>query len=325
MTRPWSLRRRLVFGSLAWTFVLMNLLFAVRLFADHTEIRITSLAHLGIVVFIGILGVSAGVVQLRLGLSPFTRLRAQLLAVRDGREPKVTGVYPAEVQPLVDDLNALLGEREQAVRRAQAKAGDLAHGLKTPLAIIAHESKHARAGDTEFAALVGHEVDRMRRQIDYHLAHARAAASGGTLGARSVVRESVDGLVRALQRLHADRGLTIDVEVPADLVVRCEREDLDEMLGNLIDNACKWARSRVVVSSTHVDGGVAISIDDDGPGLEVSMREAVLQRGVRTDEAAPASGIGLAIVRDLADLYRGSIALTDSPVGGLRAVLRFHA
>ena len=140
-----------------------------------------------------------------------------------------------------------------------------------------------------------------------------------------MVRESVDGLVRALQRLHADRGLAIDVEVPADLVVRCERVDLDEMLGNLIDNACKWARSRVVVSSTHVDGGVAISIDDDGPGLEVSMREAVLQRGVRTDEAAPASGIGLAIVRDLADLYRGSIALTDSPVGGLRAVLRLHA
>jgi len=322
MTQPWSLRRRLVFGSLAWTFVLMILLFLVRLLADHTEMRITSLAHLSIVVFIGILGVSAGIMQLRFGLSPFDRLRAQLLAVRDGREPKVTGVYPAEVQPLVDDLNALLAEREQAVHRAQAKAGDLAHGLKTPLAIIAHESSRARAGDTEYAALVEHEVERMRRQIDYHLAHARAAASGRTLGARSVVREAVAGLVRTLQRLHADRRLTIDVDVPADFVVRCEREDLDELLGNLIDNACKWARSRVLISSTIVEGGVAITVDDDGPGLDPSMREAVLQRGVRADEAAPGSGIGLAIVRDLAELYRGSIALTASPMGGLRAVLR---
>jgi signal transduction histidine kinase len=323
MTRPWSLRRRLVFGSLAWTCVLMVLVAFMSLLAEHIQMRIVSLTHLGLVAFILILGVSAGVVQLRLGLSPFKRLRAQLLAVRDGREPKVTGVYPAEVQPLVDDLNALLGEREQAVQRAQAKAGDLAHGLKTPLAIIAHEASRARAGDAEFAALVGHEVDRMRRQIDYHLAHARAAASGATLGARSAVRESVDGLVRTLKRLHADRGLMIDVDVPADVVVRCEREDLDEMLGNLLDNACKWARSRVVVSSTNSDGGVAITVDDDGPGLEVSMREAVLQRGVRADEAAPGSGIGLAIVRDLADLYRGSIALTDSPAGGLRAVLSF--
>ena len=162
----------------------------------------------------------------------------------------------------------------------------------------------------------------MRRQIDYHLAHTRAAASGGTLGARSVVRASVDGLVRTLQRLHADRGLMIDVEVPADLVVRCEREDLDEMLGNLIDNACKWARLRVVVSAASVDGGVAITVDDDGPGLEVSLREAVLQRGVRADQTAPGSGVGLAIVRDLAELYRGSIALTDSPASGVRAVLR---
>ncbi len=137
-----------------------------------------------------------------------------------------------------------------------------------------------------------------------------------------MVRESVDGLARTLQRLHADRGLTIAVEVPADLVVRTEREDLDEMLGNLIDNACKWARSRVVVSATSADGGVAITVDDDGPGLDVSMREAVLQRGVRADEAAPGSGIGLAIVRDLAELYRGSIALTHSPLGGLRALLR---
>jgi signal transduction histidine kinase len=320
---PWSLRRRLLLTSFVWTLLLMTILGAVTLFNAHSYVRFASLAHLGLIVFILILGASAGLAQLRLGLSPFEHLRTRLLAVRDGREPKVTGVYPLEVQPLVDDLNTLLEQREQAVRRAQAKAADLAHGLKTPLAIIAHESTRAATdGHAEFASLISHEVDRMRRQIDYHLAQARAAASGGPLGVRSVVRESVAGLVRALARLHADRGLAIEDEVGADQVVQCQREDLDEMLGNLIDNGCKWARRRVVVSAGREDGVTAIRVDDDGPGLDVSMREAVLRRGVRADEAAPGSGIGLAIVRDLAELYGGSIRLTTSPLGGLRAELR---
>jgi len=169
---------------------------------------------------------------------------------------------------------------------------------------------------------IGHEVDRMRRQIDYHLAHARAAASGATPGARSSVKESADGLARTMLRLHAGRALTVDVRVSADHAVRGQREDLDEMLGNLLENACTWARSRVTVESSAVEGGIVITVDDDGPGLAPSMREAVLQRGVRADEAAPGSGLGLAIVRDLAELYGGSIALDRSPEGGLRARLQ---
>jgi signal transduction histidine kinase len=174
----------------------------------------------------------------------------------------------------------------------------------------------------------------MRRQIDYHLAHARAAASSAAPGARTSVLESALALQRALQRLYADRGLSIDVDADPTVSVRAHRQDLEEMLGNLLDNACKWARTRVTISSgaSGASGlsaearrakadAVVIVVDDDGPGLDAAMRESVLQRGVRADQAAPGSGLGLAIVRDLAELYGGSIALGSSPLGGLRAIL----
>ncbi len=164
----------------------------------------------------------------------------------------------------------------------------------------------------------------MRRQVDYHLAHARAAASGAIPGARCPVVTSVEGLARTLQRLYADRGLAIDVDVAPDLVVRAQRQDLDEMLGNLLDNACKWARSHVVITSALRDGHIVVIVDDDGPGVETAMRDQVLRRGVRADEAAPGSGFGLAIVRELAELYGGSIALDAAPSGGLRVHLRLE-
>jgi signal transduction histidine kinase len=209
------------------------------------------------------------------------------------------------------------------VRRAIAKAGDLAHTLKTPLAVLAHEADVAdRAGQGELAAVMRQQVERMRRHMGYHLAHARAAASGAVPGAHCSVLASAEGLARTLLRLHADRGLVIQVDVDPAHAVRSEREDLDEMLGNLLDNGCKWARSRVAIASAATAAGVVITVDDDGPGLEASLREAVLQRGVRADEAAPGSGLGLAIVRDLAELYGGSIALSASPAGGLRARLQ---
>jgi signal transduction histidine kinase len=322
MSRRLSLRARLVMGSLVWTLVLMTILGYLTLLMRAHELHVTPLLHFSLVAFLCLLGIAAGVVQLALGLSPFNDLRKHLADVRDGRERTVTGDYPGEVQPLVDDLNALLDQREQAVRRAVAKAGDLAHGLKTPLAVIAQEaSRAAAAGHADLAASLNQQIERMRRQIDYHLAHARAAASGATLNARALVRESVDGLVRTLHRLHADRGLSIEATIPQDLAVRAQREDLDEMLGNLLDNACKWARRRVVAVAARDGAAVVIVVDDDGPGLAAEMRETVLQRGVRADEAAPGSGLGLAIVRDLAELYGGSIALSRSPLGGLRAAL----
>jgi signal transduction histidine kinase len=227
----------------------------------------------------------------------------------------------------VHDLNSMLEHNEQAVRRALAQAGDLAHGLKTPLAVLAHEAERLRAsGHPDAAAAISQQVERMQRQLDYHLAHARAAASGATPGARCLVLESASGLARTLSRLHADRGVVIDLDIARDHVVRGRREDVDEMLGNLLDNACKWAKSRVRAQSSRVaDGLVRIVVEDDGPGLDPSMRDAVLQRGVRADQAAPGTGLGLAIVRDLVELHGGAIALDASPLGGLRATLTLKA
>jgi signal transduction histidine kinase len=327
MTTRGSFRSRLFIGAVLWTaglvafvHVIWSLIvwrFNFHLIAHGTMI---SLAAIGFMI--------AGLAQVRRGLSPFDELRARLMAVRDGRERRLDGSYPSEVQPLVNDLNALLDDRERMVTGALAKAGDLAHGLKTPLAVLAQESSRAEAaGHTELAAEIGAQVERMSRQVEYHLAHARAAVSGATPGARCSVAESAEGLARTLLRLHADRGLTIDVEVSPDHSVKGRREDLDEMLGNLLDNACKWARSRVTISSSATDSTIVILVDDDGPGLNPSLRESVLRRGVRADESprVAGSGFGLAIVRDLADLYGGSIALTESPRGGVRARLELPA
>jgi len=318
-----SFRRRLMFGSLLWIAGLLAITTAIGITLIHRYPHLVGFVHNSALVVFATVCLVGGLSMVRHGLSPFTELRERLASVRDGRARRVDGHYPSEVQPVVDDLNALLDLRDQTVKRAIAKAGDLAHALKTPLAVLAHEAEVADgAGQGELAAVMRQQIERMRRQMDYHLAHARAAASGAAPGAHCSVLPSAEGLARTLLRLHADRGLSIEVEADAAHVVRVEREDLDEMVGNLLDNACKWARSRIVIASASSGPAIVITVDDDGPGLEASMREAVLQRGVRADEAAPGSGLGLAIVRDLAELYGGSIALGPSPSGGLRARLQ---
>ena len=148
-----------------------------------------------------------------------------------------------------------------------------------------------------------------------------AAASGATPGAQCAVADSAAGIVRTMDRLHAGRALRMTVDVPRDHVARIERPDLDEILGNLVDNACKWARHQVAVGSSICHDRVAVTIDDDGAGIPETMRDVVMQRGVRLDEAAPGSGFGLAIVRDLVEIYGGSFALDHSPLGGTRAVV----
>jgi signal transduction histidine kinase len=323
-----SLRRRIVIGTILWTiglFVIASVLITHAMyrhpgapvvfhaaFSQATPMAIVAIACLAV-----------GLLFVRRGISPINLLRARLASVHAGREPRVGGVYPTEVQPLVDDLNTLLAHQEDTVRRAQAKAGDLAHGLKTPLAVLAQEADRLEAaGEHDVAGIMRAQIERMRRQIEYHLAHARAAASGAMPGANAAVRESVEGLARTLRRLHSARGLAFEVDVPAHVVVRVQREDLDEMLGNLLDNACKWARAHVVITASEEAGAVTIGVDDDGPGIPEGLRDVVLQRGVRADEAAPGSGLGLAIVRDIAAVYGGSISLAASPRGGLRARLR---
>ena len=313
-----SLRTRLVVGALVWMTAVLAAVVAgvVKLTRNHPEIATRHATHIamGLISAAFIVG---GLFLVRKALAPFGSLRAGLSSVREGRSRRIEGDYPTEVQPLVNDLNALLEDRERAVARALTTAGDLAHGLKTPLAVLAQEAEQAGA------ATLRQLVERMQRHVDYHLARARATATARAApGLRCAVLPSVEGLVRTMRRLHAERELTIDVDVSPAHEIRGRREDLDEMLGNLLDNACKWARARVAVSSSVDDAYVLVSVDDDGPGLDPSMRAQVLQRGVRADERVRGSGLGLAIVNDLAELYGGAVTLETSPLGGTRARLQ---
>ena len=316
-----SLRARLLVGSILWTigllvitnFVILGLVLH-RFPGPVIHFGAMSVAGLGFLI--------VGLFHLRSVLAPFKLLGRQLGAVRAGTSPRIDGPFPSEVDPVVKDLNALLDHRAQLVERAIARSGDLAHGLKTPLAVLGQEAERLTStGQYEPAAIIGQQVERMRRQIDYHLAHARSAASGATLGASCAVTLSVGGLQRTLQRLYVEKGVSIRSSVSPTDCVRAQREDLDEMLGNLLDNSCKWAKSKVEITSSADVEAVIIIIDDDGPGIPVELREKVLQRGVRVDEAAPGSGFGLAIVRDLAELHGGAIVLEPSALGGLRARL----
>ena len=290
---------------------------------NHPEFAMPSVTYHTAMGLFAIAFVVGGLVLVRRAVAPLWSLRASLSAVREGRNQRIEGDHPSEVQPLVNELNGLLDDRERAVARALATAGDLAHGLKTPLAVLAQEAEQAgAAGHHELATTLGQLVERMQRQVDYHLARARATASArAALGLRCPVLPSVEGLVRTMRRLHAERELRIDADVSPAHEIRGRREDLDEMLGNLLDNACKWARSRVAISSSLEDARLFISVDDDGPGLDPSMRAQVLQRGVRADQQVQGSGLGLAIVNELAELYGGSFTLETSPLGGTRARL----
>jgi signal transduction histidine kinase len=331
-----SLKARILLGAILWTIglfaiagVLLHALASDHASA-HVEIHSSAQAvllwalirHGPITASIGVLCMLLGFLQVRRGMSPINELRNHLAAVHKGVDARVGGAYPAEVQPLVDELNALLDDREHRVARAVAKAGDLAHGLKTPLAVLGHEAQQVRAaGHRQLAAEIDEQIDRMRRQIDYHLAHARSAASSASPAARTSIAASAEGLTRVLQRLHAEDGLHIEIDAHASQAFHGQREDLDEMLGNLLENACKWARTSVKLTCSNKGEQIVILVEDDGPGIEPEMREAIMQRGVRADEAAPGSGLGLAIVRDIAEIYGGSISLEASPTGGARARL----
>jgi signal transduction histidine kinase len=325
-----SFRWRILLGAFFWTLGLIPagyLVFALAHGRSFPRSRIV-IARIDPVIslFFAFLCLLAGIWQVRAGLRPFGRLRRQLSGLRNGSGRRIEGAYPMEVQPLVNDLNSLLEQRERTVQRALAKAGDLAHGLKNPLAVLAQEADRAEAaGQHETAAIITQQVERMRRQIDYQLAHARAATSGDLPGARCPVLPAVEGLTRTLLRLYSSRGLSIQVDVSPSHFIRGRREDLEEMLGNLLDNACKWAKSTVKIQSLQENGAIVLIVDDDGLGIPPAKRDVVLQRGVRADEAAPGSGLGLAIVSDLVELYAGTISLEDSPLGGLRARLQLPA
>jgi signal transduction histidine kinase len=266
---------------------------------------------------LGVLGcglIVAAIVQVRIGLRPLGHLRKALTAVQGGTAQRIEGGFPQEIQPLVDDFNAVLAHNTRIVAHARTQAGNLAHAVKTPLTILANA---AARPDPQLPQLVTEQVAMARRQVDYHLARARAAAATTIPGVRSQVRPLVESLVRVMGRLYRDKPVSATLaDGAADPAFRGDQQDLQEMLGNVLDNAWKWAAQRVEIS-THADGGrLIILIDDDGPGLAPERRQAVLARGVRADEGVPGSGLGLAITRDLAQLYAGSIDLDASPLGG---------
>ncbi len=289
--------------------------------------------------FNGVLAASLGVLALLLaaaalalgavGLAPLRALQRALMAVQEGRTPRLQGPVPAEVQALVDDFNRVLDRHSEGVARARTQAGNLAHAIKTPLSVLAQAAEAAHTSAAEAAALpvlVGEQVALARRQVDAHLARARAAATLGLPGSRTAVGPALAGLVRVMDRVHAGRGLDIRSEgIAPALHFAGEQQDLQEMAGNLIDNACKWARHGVRIEARACGAPGAsrlqIVVDDDGPGIAAERREAVMARGARLDESVPGSGLGLAIVQELAALYGGQLRLDAAPAGGLRSVL----
>jgi signal transduction histidine kinase len=278
---------------------------------------------------LGVLGaglVLAAVVQVSVGLFPLRAMRKALTRVRAGETQRLEGDFPIEVMPLVAEFNTVLVQNADVVERARTHAGNLAHALKTPLSVLANAAQAKEPQGPELARLVLEQIGVARRQVDYHLARAQAAATTRVPGAKTVLLPVVEGLVRVMQRIHAQHELVITVQPwPAALAFRGEAQDLQEMLGNLLDNACKWAAHRVEIHAQTDGATVTIALDDDGPGLDAQQREVVLRRGVRADEQVPGSGLGLAIVDDLARLYGGRVTLLDSPLGGLRAALTLPA
>lgn len=262
---------------------------------------------------------AAAWLQVRSGLAPLARLQTALQQLRQGQATRLQGTQPAELQPLVDELHAVLDDRQELLEQARQQAGNLAHGLKTPLAVIGNIAQRWPGEDGE---LLRQQLQRMGRQIDWQLMRARAAVSARSSAATPVL-PALQELRPVLLRLHAERGLQLQLAVDGDAPgVAVEPEALKEMLGNLLDNACKWARHQVRVRLSPDGTGVRIEVDDDGPGIAPEQRALALQRGQRLDERRGGSGLGLAIVDELARLHGGTLELADADLGGLRAVLR---
>lgn len=271
--------------------------------------------------------IAAILVQVKVGLLPLRQVSRGLAKIRDGEARRLDGKFPTEIAPLATELNSLIQHSEEVVGRARTHVSNLAHYLKTPLSVLAAEAEaHEKdAGAASLADMVKRQVFAMRRQVDHYLTRARAAGSLDVLGNRTQICQVMDDLARVIARIHAARGIVIDAECDEHLYFRGERQDLEEMLGNLIDNGCKWARMRVRVRCEKSGGRLVLTVEDDGPGLSAQQRTQVGERGERLDESVPGSGLGLAIVRDISKLYGGFFTLGESSMGGVLASLELPA
>jgi signal transduction histidine kinase len=284
-----------------------------RQISDLRNTLIRAFAALGI----GLLVLAA--LQASYGLWPLRRVRSEVVAIRSGRQSRISEDFPREIYPLVRELNELLAHSEEQAEEARRHAGNLAHALKTPLTVITNA---ATAASPDLDATVIREATVMRRQVDHHLARARAIGRRASLHARACVWDSLEAVERAVSRLYPD--VTVDIAGDKQACVRVERQDLDEMIGNLVENAAKYGAGRVFVTVEPVaDKGVEIMVEDDGPGIPAAEREPIFARGARLDTTGkPGTGLGLAIVRDVAEIYGGSVRLEESEdLGGLLARL----
>ncbi|MES0044859.1 ATP-binding protein [Mesorhizobium sp. M0091] len=269
---------------------------------------------------VGMIAINA--IAILLGLQPLRRVRNALAQVREGTAQRLDGQFPAEIEPLANETNALIENNKRIVERSRTQVGNLAHSLKTPLAVLINEG---RALGGAKGQLIADQAASMQKQVDHYLQRARVAAQRDSVVYRTPVTPLVQRMVRVLQKLKPDVSLSLTLPA-ADIVFAGEREDLEELVGNLLDNAMKWARSTVAVSVTPAAAGLfELSIEDDGPGIPEDKARDVLKRGRRLDETKPGTGLGLAIVADLVNEYGGALALERSTMGGLKAVVRLRS
>ncbi|WP_192256612.1 ATP-binding protein [Mesorhizobium caraganae] len=270
---------------------------------------------------VGMIAINA--IAILLGLQPLRRVRNALAMVREGTAQRLDGQFPAEIEPLANETNALIENNKRIVERSRTQVGNLAHSLKTPLAVLINEG---RALGGAKGQLIADQAASMQKQVDHYLQRARVAAQRDSVVYRTPVTPLVQRMVRVLQKLKPDVSLSLALPA-ADIVFAGERQDLEELLGNLLDNAMKWAKSTVTVSVTPAGaaGLFEIAIEDDGPGIPEDKARDALKRGRRLDETKPGTGLGLAIVADLVNEYGGALALDRSAMGGLKAVVRLRS
>jgi signal transduction histidine kinase len=271
---------------------------------------------------LGLLGIGlvlAILIQVRFGLRPLRTMAADLDGVRRGTHPRLAEEYPKEIAPLANAMNGVLDKDVELFERARRHVGNLAHGLKTPLAVISAEMEQEPD-----RGVLRKQVQVMRRLIEHHLGRASAVAGAGErIGVSTQVADTAREVARVLGKVFAERNLTIDIAVGDDVVFPGHREDLEEILGNLMENACKWATSRVRLSAEQTANHVVILIEDDGPGMSGEQAAEASRRGKRFDEIAPGWGLGLSIVADLVEVTGGTFTIGQSPLGGLRVCTEF--
>jgi len=291
--------------------------------AEDTAVFATRLAIL-LSIFAAIL-VAITFVQWRISLRPLRSLRQEIDAVQDGAAARVGTDYPREIAPMAEALNALIDNNRATLERARRHVGNLAHALKTPLSVIMND---AASDTTPLARSVLEQTQIMQRQLRYYLERAQMAAKERMIGASTDVESALERLYRAMSRLGERRGIDVSLEISEPLKFAGERQDFEEIVGNLVDNGLKWAKSRVSISvapakTTHMGRAnmMRVTIDDDGPGLTVEQRRRAMARGQRLDQSKPGSGLGLSIVSELVELYGGTLNLEGAPIGGLRVVI----